>query len=75
MLRYGFTELNLNRIHASHLKRNPASGRVMQKLCMVQEGIARQHAKKWDRYETMVLYGILKKDWRKNSKLGDAPHS
>ena len=26
VLRYGFTELNLNRIHASHLKRNPASG-------------------------------------------------
>ncbi len=29
VLGYGFTALNLNRINASHLKRNPASGRVI----------------------------------------------
>ncbi len=39
VLKFGFMELNLNRIHASHLCRNPASGRVMQKLGMTREGL------------------------------------
>ena len=63
LLAYGFGVLNLNRIHASHIARNPASGRVMQKLGMSQEGLCRQHVKKWDRYEDLVLYGILKSEW------------
>ena len=43
VLRYGFTELNLNRIHAYYLSRNPAPGRVMEKLGMTREGLLRQH--------------------------------
>lgn len=64
LLTYGFGTLSLNRVHASHLARNPASGRVMEKLGMTREGIARQHVKKWDRYEDLVLYGVLKTEWR-----------
>jgi len=60
---WAFPNLNLNRIFAAHLKRNPASGRVMQKLGMTQEGEFRQHIKKWDRYENMVVYGILRSEW------------
>jgi RimJ/RimL family protein N-acetyltransferase len=37
VLDYGFNVLGLVRVHASHLKRNPASGRVMQKLGMRRE--------------------------------------
>jgi ribosomal-protein-alanine N-acetyltransferase len=65
---YGFTHLNLNRIHASHFARNPASGRVMLNLGMVQEGVLRGHVKKWDRYEDLVLFGILKTDWERLRK-------
>ena len=65
-LHYAFSTLKLNRIHASHLTRNPASGRVMQKLGMVHEGRARQHVKKWDRFEDMELYGILGDEWARN---------
>ena len=68
VLRYGFQALNLNRIHAAHFKRNPASGRVMEKLGMVREGIARQHIKKWEMYEDLVQYGIIKADWEKKQK-------
>ena len=64
LLAFGFGELNLNRVHASHLGRNPASGRVMEKLGMTREGICRQHVKKWDCYEDIVLYGMLKTEWR-----------
>lgn len=64
LLQYAFGELNLNRVYASHLLRNPASGRVMQKLGMTREGLRREHAKKWGKYEDLVDYGILQREWR-----------
>ncbi|HIJ55400.1 MAG TPA: GNAT family N-acetyltransferase [Deltaproteobacteria bacterium] len=63
VLAYGFARLNLNRIYANHFSRNQASGRVMQKLGMLQEGHARQHIKKGDQFEDIEIYGILKKEW------------
>jgi RimJ/RimL family protein N-acetyltransferase len=68
LLEYGFTELSLNRIHASHLSRNPASGRVMEKLGITREGLLRQHAKKWDKYEDLVVYGLVRQDWMRSSE-------
>lgn len=65
VLRYGFTNRGLNRIHASYLTRNPASRRVMEKLGMVPEGILRAHALKWAVYEDQGLMGILKTEWDK----------
>ncbi|MCF7823737.1 MAG: GNAT family N-acetyltransferase [Candidatus Marinimicrobia bacterium] len=69
MLRYGFEDLQLNRIHATHMTHNPASGAVMKKIGMKHEGIQRQHALKWDKYVDLSLYGILSKAWRKNQNL------
>lgn len=63
VVHYGFETLKLNRIWASHMTRNPASGRVMQKLGMVHEGTARQHTKKWDVFESLEFYAILKSEW------------
>jgi ribosomal-protein-alanine N-acetyltransferase len=63
VLRYGFETLGLNRIHARHLARNPASGRVMQKIGMRHEGYLRQHAKKWGVFEDVELYAILKNEY------------
>ncbi|MFC1451954.1 GNAT family N-acetyltransferase [Verrucomicrobiota bacterium] len=64
MLAYAFTELGLNRVHASHVPRNQASGRVLEKLGMRREGVARQHTKRRGEYEDLLLYGILKEEWR-----------
>ena len=64
VLDYAFEDLKLNRVHASHVVRNPASGRVMQKLGMTKEGLRRQHVKKWEKYEDLVNYGILRREWR-----------
>jgi RimJ/RimL family protein N-acetyltransferase len=36
----------------------------MQKSGMAKEGYARQHIKKWDKFEDIVLYGILKAEWQ-----------
>lgn len=67
LIAYGFGEMGLNRIYATHLVRNPASGRVMQKAGMTFEGTLRQHVKKGDRYEDLHLYGIL----RHEAMIGD----
>jgi len=66
VIHYGFTELKLNKIHATHFTRNPASGKVMQKLGMESEGVFKQHAIKWDEYVDLAAYGLLAKTWRKN---------
>ena len=63
ILKYGFHELGLHRIIATHIIRNPASGKVMEKIGMKKEGILREHVIKWDKYEDVVSYGILKKEW------------
>jgi [ribosomal protein S5]-alanine N-acetyltransferase len=65
LLRFAFGELGLIRVHACHFARNPSSGRVMQKLGMQHEGTRRKHVKKWDQFEDLVLYGILKEDWER----------
>ena len=62
-LRYGFEVLGLNRIHATHMTRNPASGRVIQKIGMKHEGCLRQHIKKWGQFEDFEAYGILRSEY------------
>lgn len=59
MLAFGFERLELHRIMARHLVRNPGSGRVMQKLGMQQEGILRGHVLKWGVFEDLVVYAVL----------------
>lgn len=63
MLRYGFEDLDLHRIFASHFKNNPASGRILKKLGMRYEGCQREHVRKWDQFIDSELYGMLRRDW------------
>jgi RimJ/RimL family protein N-acetyltransferase len=65
LIGYGFQQMNLHRIYAHHLTRNPASGRVMQKAGMTYEGTLREHVKKWDRFEDIAAYGILRSEYEK----------
>jgi RimJ/RimL family protein N-acetyltransferase len=72
LLAYGFRELGLNRITAYHLARNPPSGRVMQKIGMTREGVLRKHVRKWDQFEDVVTYGVLRGEWE-DGKEGLSP--
>jgi ribosomal-protein-alanine N-acetyltransferase len=65
IIKYGFEELKLNKIHAGALTRNPASSSVITKSGMQYEGTFRQHFHKWDQYEDVVYYGILREDYLK----------
>ncbi len=60
LMSYGFRGLDLNRIQAMHFPRNPASGRVMQKLGMTTEGLLRQYVSNRGTFEDVVLYSILR---------------
>ena len=68
VVRYGFEDLALHRIHAKHFGSNPASGRVMRKVGMSLEGVRPEHLKKWETYEDRVDYGLLARDWRKRKR-------
>lgn len=63
VLHYGFETLGLERIHAMHFARNPASGRVMQKIGMQHEGTLRRHILKDGCFEDAVVYGALREAW------------
>lgn len=65
IVKYGFEVLGLYRIYSKHFSRNPASGRVMQKIGMKHEGTLKQHYKKWGRFEDDEYYGILRSEYEK----------
>lgn len=57
-----FGELGLNRLQAFHMLRNPASGRVLERLGFRREGVLRQRVRKWDIFEDVAVYGLLRSD-------------
>jgi RimJ/RimL family protein N-acetyltransferase len=63
LLGYAFMARGVNRVQATHLSRNPASGRVMQKLGMQHEGTARQYFRKAGRFEDVERYAVLRDDY------------
>jgi RimJ/RimL family protein N-acetyltransferase len=65
VLGFAFEEMNLHRVQADHLVRNPASGRVMQKLGMTREGTLREHFVKRGVFETVETYGILRGEFER----------
>ncbi len=60
---YAFTALSLHRVQGRHFTRNPASGRVLQKLGMQLEGIHRDVYSRWDHFEDVAVYGVLAHEW------------
>ena len=64
---FGFEQLGLHKIHAHHLTRNPASGRILEKSGMVQEGLFRGHVRKWGVFEDVAMFGILRSDFERQS--------
>lgn len=61
---WGFQNLSLNRIYALCHSDNRGSVRVLQKIGLKLEGVARQHVKKEEKYSDEFIYGILESEWR-----------
>lgn len=65
---HGFDVINLERIHAHHMSRNPPSGAVLEKIGMIREGAMRRHMPKWGVLEDIELYGILRTDYERQEE-------
>ncbi len=63
VLDHAFRGLQLNRVCAHHMVRNPASGRVLLKAGFQREGLLRQAVCKWGNFEDVVVLGILRAEW------------
>ena len=63
VVRFGFEELNLHRIHATCDPRNLASRRVLEKCGMRYEGVLRQE--KWykNQWRDSALFAILEQEF------------
>jgi RimJ/RimL family protein N-acetyltransferase len=75
VLRIAFEELDLNRLYAYHMVRNPASGRVLSRHGFRVEGLLRERVRKWGLFEDVVLQALLRADWREARGRGTAPNS
>lgn len=58
IIKFGFSEINLKRIYATHFLNNQASGKVMLKSGMEKEGKLKCHTKKGNEYQDHIIYGI-----------------
>ncbi|MFC4812275.1 GNAT family N-acetyltransferase [Paenibacillus sp. GCM10023250] len=67
VIRFGFEELNLNRIWGAAMTRNPASSAVLRKSGMLHEGTMKQHIRKWDRFEDVEYFGLTISDYMPTS--------
>jgi ribosomal-protein-alanine N-acetyltransferase len=72
VLDFAFMVIGIDRIRASHIARNPASGRVMRKLGMCHDGTGSQHVIKWDKHENVEIYAISKSEWKNTTNHGDS---
>ncbi len=63
VLRIGFGEMNLQRIHLSALSRNARGIRCYEKCGFQREGLRRRHLLKRGKWEDVVCMGILREEW------------
>jgi ribosomal-protein-alanine N-acetyltransferase len=69
IVQFGFDDLDLNRIFAAAMTKNPRSYNVMSKIGMNEEGTFPQHVLKWGIYEDLVFYGMVKSEYLKEGLL------
>jgi RimJ/RimL family protein N-acetyltransferase len=63
MLRFGFEELEFERIHAYCLTHNAGSIRVLEKTGFTREGYIRHGVRKGDRFLDVLLFGMIREDF------------
>jgi len=63
VVRWGFDELDLDKIYAHADAGNQRSWKVMEKLGMTREGVFRSHSLVRGKRRDDVQYGILKEEW------------
>ncbi|ETT69624.1 acetyltransferase [Paenibacillus sp. FSL R7-277] len=59
VIEFAFAEKKYHKVYARHFASNPASGRIMQKCGMSNEGTLKDQIHKNNSYEDLVYYGII----------------
>jgi ribosomal-protein-alanine N-acetyltransferase len=65
ILRYGFEELDLNRIEATTDSENAASNRVLERAGFTLEGRLRERDIYKDNIHDELFFGLLAREWKK----------
>lgn len=65
LIDFFFNDIGFNRIHANHAHKNPASGKVMQKSGMINEGTMHQAFKCNNGLFDKVNYAVIAEDYSK----------
>lgn len=63
VLKFGFGEIGLNKISATHFPENPASGKVMSKNGMKKEARLTEHVQKQGAYKDVVQYRLTRTEF------------
>jgi len=63
VLRFGFTEMDLNRIEAEASSDNEASIHLLEKLGFQREGLQREHYFEEGAFHDLALYSLLRREW------------
>jgi ribosomal-protein-serine acetyltransferase len=66
MIDHVFQSMNLNRIEIRCAIHNERSQAIPLRLNFYKEGVLRQAEKHGDQYRDIVLYSMLKENWKKN---------
>lgn len=64
LLKYGFENLDLNRIYLFTEIKNEAAQRLFERVGFVKEGILRHDIISHGKYVDRIVYGYLREDWR-----------
>ncbi|WP_421385322.1 GNAT family N-acetyltransferase [Bacillus salacetis] len=63
LIKYGFQNMNLNRVEASIIIENKQSQRVLEKLGLKYEGVAREVFLMKGEFTDLAMYSILRKEF------------
>jgi ribosomal-protein-alanine N-acetyltransferase len=69
VIKLGFETIKLQRIWGAAMTKNPGSIQVMCNAGMQYEGTFRQHILKWDNFEDIAFYGMIKSEFISNTFL------
>ncbi|WP_371817508.1 GNAT family N-acetyltransferase [Virgibacillus sp. MSJ-26] len=64
IVRHSFEDLNLNRVWARAMSKNPASVKVMKNIGMKKEGVLKQDIIKLGVFEDSEIYGLIKSEYK-----------
>ncbi|SES18222.1 ribosomal-protein-alanine N-acetyltransferase [Gracilibacillus ureilyticus] len=68
VVEFGFRYMNIHKISAKHNTDNPASGKVMRKAGMEQEGTVRHMILNYkNQYKDCAIYGLLQQDYQNDN--------